>query len=544
MQVILKKIFVILTMATLLYPSSLTWATERRTALIIGNSQYEVGQLRNPVNDATDMATTLQGLGFTVILKKNARQQEMEEAIRDFGRRLKRGGVGLFFYAGHGVEINRRNYLLPIGARIERETDVKYQAIDVEMVLDEMANAGNQMNIVILDACRDNPLGRSLRSAGRGLTVISDAPVGTFITYSTSPGKTAADGSGRNSPYTGALLKAISEPGLPIEQVFKKVRQHLSRVTRNRQIPWELSSLQGDFYFKPGRSGGTNAGANSEKNDLAMGARPPAPEPAQDGILTDTATGMEFVFVKGGCYQMGDTFGGGDGDEKPVHEVCVDDFYMAKHETTVEQFRRFVHDTGYRTEAEKGDGCFVWTGSKWDKSHDANWRSPGFKQTQDHPVACVSWNDATAFVRWLSSKSGKNYRLPTEAEWEYAARSGGKREKWSGTSDGSSLGDYAWYDANSGGQTHPVGQKRPNGLGLHDMSGNVWEWCQDWYGSDYYSSSGRDNPGGPSSGSDRVVRGGGWSSFAAYSRAALRNRRVPDNRYINLGFRLALPPGQ
>ncbi|HOG12259.1 MAG TPA: formylglycine-generating enzyme family protein [Smithellaceae bacterium] len=260
--------------------------------------------------------------------------------------------------------------------------------------------------------------------------------------------------------------------------------------------------------------------------------------------FTDVTTGMSFVFVKGGCYQMGDTFGGGDGDEKPVHEVCVDDFYMAKHETTVEQFRRFVHDTGYRTEAEKGDGCFVWTGSKWDKSHDANWRSPGFKQTQDHPVACVSWNDATAFVRWLSSKSGKNYRLPTEAEWEYAARSGGKREKWSGTSDGSSLGDYAWYDANSGGQTHPVGQKRPNGLGLHDMSGNVWEWCQDWYGSDYYSSSGRDNPGGPSSGSDRVVRGGGWSSFAAYSRAALRNRRVPDNRYINLGFRLALPPGQ
>jgi len=232
--------------------------------------------------------------------------------------------------------------------------------------------------------------------------------------------------------------------------------------------------------------------------------------------FTDVTTGMSFVFVKGGCYQMGDTFGDGDGDEKPVHEVCVDDFYIGKYEVTQGQWQRIMgSNPSYFSSC--GDNC---------------------------PVEKVSWNDAQEFIRKLNNQSGKRYRLPTEAEWEYAARSGGKREKWSGTSDESSLGDYAWYNANSGSKTHPVGQKRPNGLGLHDMSGNVWEWCQDWYGSDYYSSSGRDNPGGPSSGSYRVNRGGSWISPAAFTRAADRSGFNPDGRGSTLGFRLALPPGQ
>jgi hypothetical protein len=226
-------------------------APEQRTALVIGNGSYDIGPLRNPANDATDMAATLKRLGFSVTLKNNARQQEMEEAIHDFGLKLKRGGAGLFFYAGHGIQINGRNYLIPIGARIEKETDAKYQAIDAEMVLDEMGNAGNPLNIVILDACRDNPLGRSMRNAGRGLAIISDAPQGTLITFSTSPGKTAADGEGRNSPYTAALLKHMTEPGQLVEQVFKKVRQTLTAQSGGKQIPWELSSLQGNFVFAP-----------------------------------------------------------------------------------------------------------------------------------------------------------------------------------------------------------------------------------------------------------------------------------------------------
>ncbi|HOW57868.1 MAG TPA: caspase family protein, partial [Smithellaceae bacterium] len=214
---------------------------EERTALVIGNSNYDTAPLTNPVNDATDVAASLRRLGFTVILKKNASLEIMEEAIEEFGRHLRKGGVGLFFYAGHGMQVQGANYLIPVGARIKKESDMKYRALDAGRILDEMANAGNGLNIVILDACRDNPFSRSFRSASRGLTIISAAPQGTFITYSTSPGNVAADGKGRNSPYTEALLKHMATPDLPIEHVFKKVRQDLNKKTSGRQIPWELS---------------------------------------------------------------------------------------------------------------------------------------------------------------------------------------------------------------------------------------------------------------------------------------------------------------
>jgi formylglycine-generating enzyme required for sulfatase activity len=215
-----------------------------------------------------------------------------------------------------------------------------------------------------------------------------------------------------------------------------------------------------------------------------------------------------MVFVKGGCFQMGDTFGDGEGDEKPVHEVCVDDFYMGKYEVTVGEFKEFINATGYNTEAERGDGCYYWTGLEWAKDSSKNWRSPGFLQDDSHPVCCITWNDAVAYTEWLSEKRGSKYRLPTEAEWEYAARSGGKREKYSG---GDNLDSIGWYKDNSGSKTHPSGQKKPNGLGLYDMTGNVWEWVADWYGEKYYSGSPKNNPRGPDSGQDRVFRGGSWS---------------------------------
>ena len=245
------KCFLTLCLTLLVFslPVIVTAATEQRTALVIGNGGYSTGSLKNPVNDADDMAVALKRLGFNVILKKNAAQQDMEDAIRAFGDRLKKGGVGLFFYAGHGVQISGKNFLLPIGVKIDRETDVKYRAVDADMVLDEMGNAGNPMNIVILDACRDNPFGKTFRTASRGLAIISSAPRGTLISYSTSPSSVAADGSGRNSPYTGSLMKHMMTPRLPIEEVFKNVRQDLVRETQGKQIPWELSSLEGRFYF-------------------------------------------------------------------------------------------------------------------------------------------------------------------------------------------------------------------------------------------------------------------------------------------------------
>lgn len=252
MQSISIRIFLILLLLILINPSSVNAATEQRIALVIGNGAYSSSPLKNPINDATAMATQLQKLGFTVILKKNANLRGMEDVLTDFGDRLKRGGVGLFFYAGHGLQVGGTNYLVPIGAKISREADIKYETLDAGKILDEMATANNGMNIVIFDACRDNRYSRSFRNSSRGLAIVGSAPVGTFISYSTSPGNIASDGDGRNSPYTEALLWYMKEPGLTIEQVFKGVRAKLGKDTSGKQIPWELSSLQGEFYFVPG----------------------------------------------------------------------------------------------------------------------------------------------------------------------------------------------------------------------------------------------------------------------------------------------------
>jgi len=233
-------------------PSPALSSQDSRIALIIGNGAYKSSPLRNPANDANNMTIALRKLGFDVTYMKNARQRGMEDAIRLFGRKLRNGGVGLFFYAGHGMQVNGKNYLIPIGTDIKEETDIKYEAVDANGVLDAMHNAGNGLNIVILDACRDNPYARSFRSTSNGLARM-DAPKGTLIAYSTSPGNVAADGTGRNSPYTKNLLQHIDATGLTVEQVFKRTRRQLDRDTNGKQIPWEATSLTGDFYFNPKR---------------------------------------------------------------------------------------------------------------------------------------------------------------------------------------------------------------------------------------------------------------------------------------------------
>ncbi len=248
----IKRILIRLTtlavLLVFLTPITSLSAPGRRTALVIGNGAYKSSPLRNPVNDATDIANALRKFGFSVILKTNANQRTMEDSIRDFGKELRLGGVGLFYFAGHGLQIKGRNYLLPIGANVYEENDMKYEAVNAGRVLDVMDSAGNMLNIVILDACRDNPFARSFRSSTSGLARM-DAPKGTLIAYSTSPGKVALDGSRRNSPYTEVLLKNIQVPDLTIEQVFKQTRKDIDILTAGKQTPWESTSLIGDFYF-------------------------------------------------------------------------------------------------------------------------------------------------------------------------------------------------------------------------------------------------------------------------------------------------------
>ncbi len=224
-------------------------ATERRTALVIGNGAYtHAPPLKNPPNDARDMVVTLKTLGFEVTAGINVNQREMKRLIREFGMNLKSGGAGLFYYAGHGVQSKGRNYLIPVDAEIQSEPEVEDFGVDVNLVLNFMDDAQNGLNIVILDACRDNPFARSFRSATNGLAQV-DAPTGTLIAYATAPGRVASDGAGRNGLYTSELLRQLPAPGLAVTEVFMRVRAEVMKQTANKQVPWEASSLVGSFYF-------------------------------------------------------------------------------------------------------------------------------------------------------------------------------------------------------------------------------------------------------------------------------------------------------
>lgn len=555
--------------------------SERRTALLIGNADYKSSPLENPVNDARDMAETIRELGFSVTLKLNCGLQDMTEAIRQFGNELVRGGVGLFYYAGHGMQVGGRNYLIPVDADIRDEDEVRFFSMDAGLVLSKMESAGNQTNIVILDACRDNPFKRSFRTESRGLAVV-EAPRGSLVIYATAPGSVAAEGRGRNGVFTGAFLKHIKTPGIEVEAMLKKVRSDVLAATGNEQIPWSSSSLTGSFYFAAagGRIAATpetehtpTITAEKAYGSVAVGVRTagtlyldgtrqvriPAGGTAriadleagshslemryENGQREDRSITVEkdrtiqvafgyverppvpegFVLVEAGSFQMGSA--DGRSTEKPVHGVTIGKaFYMSKHEVTQRRWREVM---GTNPSHFKGNNL---------------------------PVENVRWYDAVEYCNRLSKKeglipayriSGKNvtwhpsangYRLPTEAEWEYAAR-GGNRSRSYTYSGSNSAGDVGWYKDNSGSKTHEVGLKRSNELGLHDMSGNVYEWCWDWYGENYYGSSPSSGPRGPSGGSGRVVRGGSWNYDAGYLRVAFRLFVPPSGRGGILGCR-------
>jgi formylglycine-generating enzyme required for sulfatase activity len=236
--------------------------------------------------------------------------------------------------------------------------------------------------------------------------------------------------------------------------------------------------------------------------------------------------------------------------EKPPHTVYLDGYWIGKYEVTIKQFGLFVKDTGYITEAEKSGGAYTWTGEKWEQKEGIDWKNPGFKQEDNHPVVCVSWNDVVEYCKWLSGKKGVNFKLPTEAQWEKAARGTDRRKYPWGNHvpyyKGKWYCNYAAHDSwKKRGEdgfefTSPVGSY-PQGAspyGLLDMAGNVWEWCSDLFESDYYKKSPKKNPTGSESGTYRVLRGGSWHGSALYLRCSYRSGDGPSNRYDSAGFRL------
>ena len=282
--------------------------------------------------------------------------------------------------------------------------------------------------------------------------------------------------------------------------------------------------------------------------------------PAQRTIDLGDGLKLELVLIPAGSFIMGDN--DGLDDEKPSHAVTISKpFYLGRCEVTVEQFRKFVDATGYVTDAEKGtgfQGAFGWDRETMDfkMNEEYSWQNTGFAQSDNHPVLNVSWNDAMEFCRWLSTKEGKAFRLPTEAEWEYACRAGTTTRYCHGNApEGAekvgNVADAAFevqfpelkgvIKASDGhAYTSPAGSFLPNPFGLCDMHGNVWEWCADWYDTEYYAKSPANDPGGPATGQERVYRGGGWFNCARGCRSASRSASQPENRNLTLGFRVSM----
>ncbi|MDI9335126.1 MAG: caspase family protein [Cytophagales bacterium] len=256
---------------------------ENRLALLIGNATYKSSPLTNPVNDVRLMESALRESGFKIIKAENASRREMLRLIRDFGERLKQsGGVGLFYFAGHGVQIKGANYLVPVDADIRAEDEVAFDSVDAQSILEKMETAKNRVNLLILDACRDNPFAKGSRSGSAGLATMS-APSGSLVAYSTAPGSVASDGSGKNGLYTQHLSAVMRVPDIPIEEIFKRVRTNVRKDSANQQTPWENTALEGSFYFK-----------RSPPSAAAAAALAPVPTP-QATQVTPAAPNMMAV---------------------------------------------------------------------------------------------------------------------------------------------------------------------------------------------------------------------------------------------------------
>ncbi|MEI6703488.1 MAG: tol-pal system protein YbgF [Deltaproteobacteria bacterium] len=677
-------------------------ATEKRVALVIGNNSYSNSPLKNPVNDAKDIAAKLRKLGFEVIERNNLTTKQIGGTLREFRSKLAPGAVALVFYAGHGLQIKGVNYLPAVDADINSEEDVPNQSIAVNQIMDVLDESKSRLNLVFLDACRNNPYARSFRSADRGLARVN-APSGTLISYATKPGSVAADGDGRNGLYTSKLL-AQMDSNQQIELALKRVVTDVKAASKGKQEPWMEGSIEGDFCFGGCTMNGEPvllptsplSGVDSEidswsivkeSNDVEVlrdflkeypegkyskparlklkelenkakkvlpplsdqqisSVQPKHLEPPRQQVAMATRPQDKNALYYNGL----DTFKSGDMPsardqftrflgQNPQNDLAANTHYwigetyyaeknyesailsyqevikkylgtekvsaamlkqaMAFRDLTDIKSTKFVlkkllegfpkseeakiargllnsltdpqtsplpQNTGTSQNQSTSielvtvpAGCFKTNGKnvcldafrigKYEVTQgqykSVMGSNPNFNSCGDNcPVQGVSWDLVQSFITRLNSQTGKNYRLPTEAEWEYACRFAGKKnQKYCGSNN---IDTVAWYDKNSDGKIHPVGQKQANGLGIYDMSGNVYEMVSDWNSDDYPSSD--NNPQGPTSGTHHVTRGGSFLSDMDSVQSSFRRNPKPNSggkvkalRADTIGFRLAAP---
>ena len=452
----------------------------KRVALLIGNAAYASAPLFNPANDASDLAAALKSRGFDTLVALNSSRSDMTTRIRAFVEKVEPGSVALFYYAGHGMQVRGKNYIIPVDAHVQSEADVLDQGVEIDSVLQRLEIKAAAINLVILDACRNNPF---TRAYGGGLASM-DAPKGTLIAFATSPGKLALDGKGRNGVFTKHLLANINLPGLKVEDVFKRVRIGVTEESKGQQVPWENTSLTGDFYFvapeRQGAAASTASSLNAEQEQmrLAIASRN---KPALQKYLELSPTG-ELRAVVASAF------------ERVVAGEATRAAAQASYLRDCNDCPQMVPLDG-----TQAIGAFPITVTEYEECRRANAcekRDVAEFGAENHPAINVSWHDAQKYTQWLSRRTGKRYRLPTEDDWLRAVDSGryvGEAksrqevpfvECRSGNGYDRSaaiVSAFPWKESscNDGFPlTSPVGVFLPNAIGMYDWVGNVWQWTQ------------------------------------------------------------------
>lgn len=501
------------------------WA-QKRVALLIGNSAYASAPLVNPANDATDLAAALKARGFETVVALNATKRDIGARVRSFAEQITPGTVALFYYAGHGMQVRGRNYLLPVDAKVQNESDVVEQGVEIDSVLQRLEGKAAAINLVILDACRNNPF---TSAKGSGLAAV-DAPKGSLVAFATSPGKVALDGKGRNGVYTKHLLANLHAQGLRVEDVFKRVRIGVTEESQGQQVPWENTSLTSDFYFIPPSGEVAGAGApdaEQQRIQMAIATRNKAElrkylELSPTGRLrTQVAAAYESVIA-------------GEPTRAAVEPSYVRDCPECPRMAVLGKGTRAI-------------GAFPVTVADYERCMRAgacDKRDVAEMGGDQHPAINVSWNDALKYTQWLSRVSRQKYRLPTEAEWLEAIEAGrfvgegGTRravpfvECRSGNGYDRSaalVAGFPWRESacNDGfPQTSPVGVFLPNAIGMYDWAGNVWQW----------TSTCADTKKQPCE--KYVLKGGSWASpLSALAPQAVLNAE-PGLAGSTMGFRV------
>ena len=520
----MKKRNITLVLLLCILLQTLSFAQEVKNALLIANCEYgkDIGVLSEPIPEAHNLQIALESIGFDVVVVENADREKMGLALQTFKEKCKKeGGIAFFHYGGHAVQIDGVNYLLPSNTQLDGVSAVRYRCIEVNEVMENMQG---DANIIILDSCRNNPFSSSTRGANtRGLAAVTRKPLNSIIVYSAAAGDTAQDG-----VFTPILTKRITESNKNFYDILQEVRRDVHVATNGKQKPGSYDELMAPVYL---------AGLDAKEPittdivDLSS-IIPKTSEIYEDE--TYTLNGVKFIMKYIEAVQDA-LLGSSIFDDNREHKVHLSGYYIGETEVTQELWQ-------------------VVMGNNPSKH----------KKSNQNPVECVSWFDSVVFCNELTIQtmgkehcvykivgssvtadfSKKGFRLPTEAEWEYAAL-GGRPYQWAGTNSNANIKKYAWYGDNSKSCSQKVKTKLPNAYELYDMSGNVQEWCWDWYGSGYYLLSRVQDPSGAKQGQWRIVRGGAFlvkSKNIYCLQCSYRSSSDPKVSNSFTGFRLARHP--